>query len=191
MNIGTKEAIELPFNDNFNKNNQQNFKQKQQYEAIDWNNLTAKCKLYIRNGFTDQNVEDLKFLFAIHGLLHKLVDNISKANITRNQLRKYYDEMIILRDKFESGTLNAIQLRENLEILKPLLAYSLIYRKSKGNREDNNDDRVKFVNFMNETINEIFSNNNDGIEQIKLKYGRFLNIFQTIVAYSKEGSKND
>ena len=99
--------------------------------------------------------------------------------------------MIIFRDKFEMGIIDGTRLRENLELIKPLFAYTLVFRKKE---KDNYKEKYKveqlerFVDFINSLIDQVFKGNTEDLME---RYRRLLNIYQTIVAYSKGEGKND
>ena len=110
-------------NNSYINNNQRNREQYQPSFNINWNDIGNLCKNYISEGFKETNLDKLSNLFSMDGPIREMTRFLGQIEVTRNQLRKYYDEMIIFRDKFEMGIIDGTRLRENLELIKPIFAY--------------------------------------------------------------------
>jgi CRISPR type III-A-associated protein Csm2 len=148
---------------------------------IELENMLTEIRNYINNGNLGN---DLK-LFSEGGPISKLTNS---EKVTTTQIRKFYSEILNIEDLariYASKNLIINQkdfekLRIKLALLEPLAYYSAKKQSIKG-RQSNMETIKKIIV---EAI-KIINNENDYKQWLE-KFERFKQVFEVIVAYSKE-----
>ncbi|MGC9123700.1 MAG: type III-A CRISPR-associated protein Csm2 [Thermoplasmata archaeon] len=149
---------------------------------IELGNMLTEIRNYINNGDLGK---DLK-LFSEGGPINKLTNS---EKISTTQIRKFYSEILYIEDLAriyanKNPKINQEdfeKLRIKLALLEPLAHYSAIRQKN----------LYKLKGIIVEAIKTINSENDH--QKWLEKFERFKQVFEVIVAYSKEksGGKNE
>ncbi|MEM1988966.1 MAG: type III-A CRISPR-associated protein Csm2 [Candidatus Woesearchaeota archaeon] len=97
-----------------------------------------------------------------------LEKKVNSWNVTKNQIRKLYDIVVDFKDNGQKSDIVKALYRLRIQ-----LEYS--YRRKVIKKED-------FYKFMKEMIELVLKDN----QEIEKKFQRFMNIFEGIVAFSKD-----
>lgn len=132
-------------------------------------------KSWVRTGITPEIV---KWTESFGRFLCKknLNDTNPKNALTTGQLRKFFGEV-------KRIDADVIKHRDEIPMLKPLLAYAVGRDKKKAGREIVNKTRIE--EFEQELSKAIDAIRFDDDEILKSDYKNFVQIFESIVAYHK------
>lgn len=136
---------------------------------------TPEMEMWVRKGITPDVV---KWTESFGKFLCKKNenDNDPKGALTTGQLRKFFGEVKRIDADVEKH-------KEEIPMLKPLLAYAVGRDKKKQGREIVNKTRI--VEFEEELSKAIDAIRFDDDKNLKSDYKNFVQIFESIVAYHK------
>ncbi|MGC8657151.1 MAG: type III-A CRISPR-associated protein Csm2 [Thermoplasmata archaeon] len=151
---------------------------KNQYNKRDVNSELdiESLKNYIKDG--NYNIK----IFSKGGILDK-----AGRDIPSHQLRRFYSELLDIRDRISidkyTGKMNDDELK-SLKIKLAMIEPLAIYTKSRLENAKYIENFSKIVDFITESIKTI--NEENIVEEWTKKFERFRQLFEIIIAYSKQ-----
>ncbi|MGB9815537.1 MAG: type III-A CRISPR-associated protein Csm2 [Thermoplasmata archaeon] len=152
-------------------------RQEQRMGSLDINTLLD----YIKDGSYNEKI------FSRNGIL----ENAGK-NIPQHQLRKFYSEILNIRDTISLYKFSKKDEKETPKLLKIKLAMIepiAFYTKSRLSKSDYSYQFSEIVEFISKSISTINSDNN--FKTWEEKFERFKQLFQSIIAYSKPEKRGE